>query len=337
MISLLLVVLGVIVIIIATVYNTFLIPPRDFPKEIPTVPFYVTLLPFFRDVDQAELYREYMEEGMNKYGAVKMFFGARWNILVGGAPLLQEMFRNEDVYQKSGNDQKIPYSVLAEYTGNNIISARGDTWKKFTHIMKPGLQRTFELEPLIKNTRTLVQLLRDDQSRKGTSGGIIVGPLLQRYSLANLSKSLLATDFGTLETPDAPFHKLQMAVKREIFKPAFLNFPILDCLPIPSRVRARALVRQFAAELASVVRKSHQDVKCSLESDRLGQRLIAARQSGLLTELQFRDNLVITFIAGHENPQVMMVSTLYLLAKHQVGHFSFRVQTTFPVTNLYYL
>jgi unspecific monooxygenase len=55
-------------------------PPRNFPKNIPTIPFYYGLLPLFKDVDQAELYQQYLKEPLAKYGAVKLFFGGQWSV-----------------------------------------------------------------------------------------------------------------------------------------------------------------------------------------------------------------------------------------------------------------
>ena len=55
-------------------------PPRNFPKNKPTIPIYYGLLPLFKDVDQAELYRQYLKEPLARYGAVKLFFGGQWSV-----------------------------------------------------------------------------------------------------------------------------------------------------------------------------------------------------------------------------------------------------------------
>ena len=112
-------------------------------------------------------------------------------------------------------------------------------------------------------------------------------------------------------------HQLQLAVKREIFKPIFMNFPVLDRFGklIPCRVRARNMVEQFSAALERSVRHG----QGSPQPANLGARLIAARDSGVLTEKQFRDNLKVLFVAGQENPQLLLISMLYLLAKHPVS------------------
>lgn len=93
-----------------------LLPPR-YPRHIPAVPFYVTLLPLFFDVDQEETYRRYIQKPLQKHGLVKIFFGGQWNLIVQRPSYLAEMFKNEEVYQKSGNQKKIPHSVLAEFLG----------------------------------------------------------------------------------------------------------------------------------------------------------------------------------------------------------------------------
>lgn len=311
----------------------FLLPPSNFPKNIPTIPFYYTLLPLFRDCDQETLYREYLEEPLKKHGAVKIFFASRWNVLVQRPEFLQDLFKNEDLYAKSGNQKKIPYSVIAEYTGDNIISAHGADWRLYRSVVAPGLQRDFDPAPVVRNAHLLASLLVEQQ-RKSAQNGVLILPLLQRLSLENVAQSLLGTHFGvccisplyeiaadhwkTLDSPQAPMHQIQMTVKREIFKPLFLNFPFLDIFPIPSRQRARQLVDQFANQLCSKVLDSHQHAhEEKMTNASAGCHLVQAYQSGLLTETQFRHNVSIILIAGHENPQLLFQSLFFLLGKHQ--------------------
>jgi cytochrome P450 len=97
-----------------------------------------------------------------------------------------------------------------------------------------------------------------------------------------------------------------------------MNFPLLDRLPIPSRIRARELVQQFREELKNALLRSYEKTSASMDSDKLGSRLLAAWESGFLSEKQFLDNLTVTFVASQENPQLLIISTLYLLAKHPV-------------------
>lgn len=180
------------------VYYVLLLPPK-YPVNIPAVPCWVALMPFFQDVDQSDIFRAYIEQPLRTHGAVKLFFGAQWNILVHKPSYLAEMFKDEDSYQKSGNQKKIPHSVLAEFLGDNIISSYGSTWRSYQSVVKPGLQRSFEVDKIAGNAARLCALFMDAQLRAG-AGGVAVQDLLQRYSVANCSEVLLQTDLGVSET-----------------------------------------------------------------------------------------------------------------------------------------
>ncbi|KAL9106117.1 MAG: hypothetical protein Q9227_008817 [Pyrenula ochraceoflavens] len=194
------VLLGGLSVLAVAVY--WLLSPPYHPKGIPSIPFWVVLLPFFYDVDQEETYRKYIQRPLEKYGIVKIFFSGHWNLLVQDSKYVAEIFKNEDVYQKTGNQKKIPHSVLAEFLGDNVISARDANWRLYQSIVKPALQAKFDIEPIMANAKDLCMLL------------------------------------------------------------------------------------------------------------------LAAKMSGIITAKQFRDNLNVAFVAGQENPQLALISTLYLLGKH---------------------
>ncbi|KAL4912121.1 cytochrome P450 [Aspergillus aurantiobrunneus] len=288
-------------------------PPANFPKDIPTVPFYYTLLPLIRNNDQVDLYRQYLERPLTESGAVKLFFGGRWNLLVRKPAYIAEVLKNKDVYAKSGNQKKIPHAVLAEYTGDNIISAHGENWRLYTSVFKPGLQQDYDPAKLWSNSRLLVQLLREQSA----GGSVNVNPVLQRYALANLSEVLLGSSFETMQKPNAPLHAFQLRIKPKIFHPIFLNFPFLDHFKLPTRQEARKLVTEFTDELCQTVQKGH--AACSHEQGQLknlGCRLLNAYETGQFTEKQLRHNMISAFLAGHENPQLLLISALFLLAEH---------------------
>jgi cytochrome P450 len=77
-------------------------------------------------------------------------------------------------------------------------------------------------------------------------------------------------------------------------------------------------VARFSEELASRLTDSHTEKTSISKSESLGSRLLAGLQEGRITQRQFRDNLNVTFVAGQENPQLSLISTLYLLGKHPV-------------------
>lgn len=181
-----------IFIVIGFWVRSVLLPPRDFPN-IPVIPFYVSFLTLFnKKLSQEDIYNIYIREKLERNGAVALYFASRWNIILQHPDYLREMFRNIQVFEKSGNQKKVPYSVLADYTGDNIISSHGDLWKLYRKVLQPGLQKTFNQDVLVKNSRKIIELMLEDQ-RKDNS--ILVQQLLQRFTLANVGDLLLDSDF----------------------------------------------------------------------------------------------------------------------------------------------
>jgi cytochrome P450 len=171
----------------------FILPPAHLPRNIPTIPFWFCLLPLIKEVDQEELWHKYLKEPLFKYGAVKMYFGGAWNVLITKPQFIAQVLKQDDVFPKAGNHIKNPHSILALYTGENVISEIGDKWKTFAGIVKPGLQADVDLSIVEKNAHKLVGLLCEEQERMGT---VVMPRPLQDYTLANLSEVMLGAPFN---------------------------------------------------------------------------------------------------------------------------------------------
>lgn len=154
-------------------------------------------MPFFKDIDQSEMYDQYIKGPIRTHGAVKLFFAARWNVVVHRPRYLAEMLKHGGVYEKSGNQKKIAHSVLAEFLGDNIISSHGSTWKRYRDVIKPGLQRTFDTDQLALNAEKLCDLIGSASTEAVDKVyGVPVQELLQRYTIANIGQVILQTEFG---------------------------------------------------------------------------------------------------------------------------------------------
>jgi unspecific monooxygenase len=186
---------GFLALVSALLYSYVRIP-NGLPKGIPSVPIYVSLLGLWSDMGQDEIYDKWLRAKLEKYGAVKIWFAGRWNILVTRPDLVSYMFRNEDIYAKAGSQKKIPWSVIAALVGDNIINSHGEDWKHYTNIMKPGMQKTnFDSKPILDKSRRFVDLLlrTQDGDRKKA---VLVNPLIQRFAIAAMGESFLDIDFG---------------------------------------------------------------------------------------------------------------------------------------------
>ncbi|KAI1361228.1 Dit2 protein [Xylaria arbuscula] len=304
---------SILLFVIWSIYQVIakiVLPPSHFPKNIPTIPFYYTLLSLVKEVDQEQLYRKYLEKPLKEWGAVKIFFGGHWNVLITRPTYMAQVLKYDEDFPKTGNQVKNPHSVLALYTGENIISAAGENWKLFADIMKPALQANIDASIIVRNAHKLVDLFLQEQQQKNS---VDVSENVQAYAIANVSESLLGAKFEALGNPNHPLLKLQREIKPKIFHPFHLNFPGLDRFPIPSREEAKKLVKRFQVELASLVMAGHKH-RCQSDSTNLGCRLLSAYQNGKLSEYHLQQNTLITFVAGHENPMIALLTNLFILA-----------------------
>lgn len=144
---------------------------------------------------QDAIYDRWLREPLEKHGAVKIWFAGRWNVLATRPQYLVDMFRHEDVYAKAGSQKKIPWGVIAALVGDNIINSHGDTWRLYTSIMKPGLQRRItDSGPLLNKSRVFVDVLLEEQGRLGDDKGVLVNPIIQRWALSCMGISFMNVD-----------------------------------------------------------------------------------------------------------------------------------------------
>jgi unspecific monooxygenase len=169
--------------------------PTTMPRNIPTVPIYISLLGLWSDMGQDKIYDRWLRQPLEKNGAIKIWFAGRWNVLATRPQFLVDMFRHEDVYAKAGSQKKIPWSVIAALVGDNIINSHGETWRLFTSIMKPGLQRRItDSRPLLEKSRKFVDILLEEQSELGFEKGVLVNPIIQRWALSCMGICFMSVD-----------------------------------------------------------------------------------------------------------------------------------------------
>lgn len=300
--------------------------PSDMPKNIPSVPIYVSLLGLWSDMGQDEIYAKWLREPLEKYGAVKIFFAGRWNVLVTRPEFLTDMFRNEDLYAKAGSQKKIPWTVIATLVGDNVINSHGDDWKLYTSVMKPGIQKQdFKIEPIVNKTRTFVSLLLKEQEETGRNSGVAVNGLIQRWAIAIMGECFLDIDFGCLEQAGQRIEELQSIIKRVLFHPLFFNFPTLDKFPwlFRSRQYAYDIMHEFEDLLVDLVKNRPRKINPDAEKpgDQSGDLVVhmleRALQDGVIDDTQYRANLKIVFLTAHENAQQLLNSVFWELGTNQ--------------------
>jgi unspecific monooxygenase len=123
---------AIMTVFLVLAYRRFACPPRLLAPGLPVIPIWVSFLPLFRiwlrlpPLGQDEVYARYIASKMERHGAVIIYFGSRWNVLLGCPGGMKQLFSNEkDLFNKSGNHIKLPNAAISQLTGRNIISETG--------------------------------------------------------------------------------------------------------------------------------------------------------------------------------------------------------------------
>ncbi|KAF7715923.1 Uncharacterized protein PECH_005738 [Penicillium ucsense] len=311
-------ILGLILVSLLALY-WFTRVPSSMPRNIPTVPIYISLLGLWSDMGQDDIYDRWLREPLERYGAVKIWFAGRWNVLATRPSFLVDMFRHEDVYAKAGSQKKIPWSVIASLVGDNIINSHGETWRLYTSIMKPGLQRRItDSRPLLEKSRKFVDIILEEQQILGPDRGVLVNPIIQRWAISCMGIHFMDVDLEAIERPGQRLEVLQTIIKMTLFHPLFFNFPQLDRYPYIFRQRkvAFGIMQEFGDLLCETVkqRPSHDE---TADGDQVVDYLDRALKEGRITEEQYRANLKVTFLTAHENTQQLLNSTFWVLGQNQ--------------------
>ena len=136
---------------------------------------------------------------------------------------------------------------------------------------------------------------------------------------------LLLNASQTLKQAGTRIDAITEEFKRTIFTPIFFHFPILDKFPwiFRSRKRAFAILQELEDILFDIATKHPRilDEKnpVDIENETVAHRLTLAYKQGQLTEQQYRGNLKIIYLTGHENPEQLLTSLVWKLGTDQVS------------------
>ncbi|KAJ3190712.1 cytochrome P450-dit2 [Irineochytrium annulatum] len=346
-------VLATAYVVVRHIVYGFLLPPWNCPRDVPIVPLWVSLLPFVKDGDgrpkhgQDEIYNKHIRPRMSPRGVASLFFGGRWNVAISHPAHARILFTSSSQFIKSGNNEKIPHSVMAYYLGENVIASRGDAWRRFRSVLNGPLKGRGRWETEVFG-EAVDGFMGHVEGQVGKSGGrFVVGDLMQRFCMDAISVAAFGRSLNALQDPT--ISQFFLAVKRGIFNPLYLFFPILDHFPIPSRIRLRRQIDELYHRLLSAVAGKDERVKRlrllesahEIEAGWVNERKVLAEEGNeeeeekvgkgmeertligeMLTAVEngewslrdFRHNFMILLIAGHENPQQALTSALHLLA-----------------------
>lgn len=300
--------------------------PWHIPRTLPQIPLYVSFLELWYNLGHSEVYDRWIREPMEKHGAVVTWISGQWHIVLGRPDLLIEVFKNYEMYEKGGNQVRIPKTVLGKFVGDNMINSAMPTWELYSSIMRAGIQKPFEPEFFQQKAKKLARKLIEAHEcarPEEKNSGIFVTPFLQKFALDGMAHAFFNLDLQSLERPDA-FEQLLTRLKPTMFGLLYRHLPFLDrfsCL-IPARRRAFDMVEAYGEMVCSMARDTVQ--RSEKQTKVAAHMLQEAYETGQISRFQLCSNLKMVSLAGHDTIQSLVTCAMWELGSNRVRSFPYQ-------------
>ena len=187
--------------------------------------------------------------------------------------------------------------LLWRFVGySNIILSNGDAWKRHSRVVRSALNRNVPIEGFSTLAKKLFSVM-------GDGGKLKWDDLTMRFTLDAVGTTALGHDFNAIQDDKSPFVLQYNHVMESIANPAYLVFPRLE--KIFPRVKTIEAIDKLVAAFQGLL----QQKKLDKGNDMLTYML---EEPGM-TDTEYRDNMVVFFIAGHDTTAGAMGSLTYYL------------------------
>ncbi|KAI0793858.1 cytochrome P450 [Fomes fomentarius] len=288
--------LAVFAIFATAIYRWVRVPPEL--RHIPKVP----ILPLLHSYLSGEVEEQRVKRVLLPFArkarsnVVLVFCLGEWMIHVIDAKAGKQFMESRAVRK-----QEPPAEMLLwRMTGRqNIFTAEGEMWKRHAKIVREALNRTTPIEQFANLARKTFDMM-------GKGGRIRWNDYTHRFTLDAVGTTVIGYDFEALDKPNGPFVKMYHDVMAAISDPPYIFLPSLERWWPRDKVRAMvdALVEEFRLLLAKKRENPGNDMITYMFED------------PDMTETEFRDNVIVTFMGGHDTTAGALSTLVYILGEY---------------------
>ncbi|KAI0083058.1 cytochrome P450 [Irpex rosettiformis] len=268
-------------------------------RHLPQVPITPTILSFLSGQTEAWRTEHLLLPTAKKHNAPVVVIWAlgEWYVHVLDHKVAREFMDNRSILKQSPHEDMVFWKFAGT---NNIFFADGDVWAKHARAVREVLHRNVPIDTFVTLTHKLFSVLADGGNQPWSS-------LAHRFALDIVGHSVLGHDFEALEWPNGFLVKQYRDVMHDISQPLYIAFPILErWLP---RTSLRARVQDLRARFAQLLALKRSDPGIDFIS------LMLDLQSSM-SDIEYLDNIVTMFMAGHDTTAGALSSVVYYLATH---------------------
>ncbi|THU85194.1 cytochrome P450 [Dendrothele bispora CBS 962.96] len=192
-------------------------------------------------------------------------------------------------------DESLPWRFVGR---TNVILSNGSNWKRHSHVVRSALGRTIPIGDFVTLANKLFGVM-------GQGGRLKWDDLTMRFTLDAVGTTTFGHDFKAISEMESPFVKDYNSVMDSIASVPYIVFPSFE------RLLPRPAVIKKIDSLVSMFDQILEEKKHNKGNDMLTFML----EDPEMSDVEFRDNMVVFFIAGHDTTAGAMSSLVYYLAK----------------------
>ncbi|KAF9464281.1 cytochrome P450 [Collybia nuda] len=229
-------------------------------------------------------------------GVVLVYALGRWIVHILDHQIAKKLSENVNLWPK---EEPPDAMLLWRFVGKtNVILSNGAAWTRHSHVVKSALSRNLPIHEFVSLANKLF-------TKMGNGGLIQWDDYTMRFTLDAVGSTALGHNFRAIEDDHSPFVKQYNEVMDAISNPLFIVFPKLENW-FPRK--------KIIANIDSLVSK-FQGILNHKKENKGNDMLTYMLEEPGMTDEEYRDNMVVFFIAGHDTTAGAMSSLVYYLAK----------------------
>ncbi|KAI0751675.1 cytochrome P450 [Daedaleopsis nitida] len=277
-------------------YRLLRVPPHL--RHIPKVPLWPLLLSYFSgEVEEQRVKRLVLPFAARmRTDIVLVYCLGDWMVQVLEPKMGRQLLENPNVWKQRQSQDMLLWRLIGN---DNVFMSNGEMAKRHLRITRNAIQRTMPIGMFAELARTTMNLI-------GDGGRVRWDDFSNRYTLDAFGRGVVGYDFEALMKPDGSFVQRYQNVMATIANPVYVVLPVLERL-LPRR-HVQRMIDSFVDELCKIMEEKRKHP---------GEDVLSYMfEEPDMTEIEYRDNCIVMFVAGHDTTAGAISSAVYFLARY---------------------
>ncbi|KAI0240782.1 hypothetical protein L0F63_007283, partial [Massospora cicadina] len=306
----------ILVLFAAFVYYQVRLPKSM--SHIPGKSSWRWILSMFEDKPEDVKIREMVLPQLHKTKVTRQWFPGKWVVVTSSWKSAQRIFNELENFPKNIPSDNHPEMFFSKFMGVNLVFSNGEVWRRQRKAVNPLFKRQTNIQILSEVVLTFLNLV-EKQGRKMVD----INKYTQRITMDALGRSIMGTNFNSVETENVPFLECYNKSVLHSGDPLYIIFSILDRRSNPFRNplfktldRLEGLFNEILEEKRLAIKSGDKEAIINdPKTDLLTMMLLACEDEDTdFNEKDVRDNCMIFLLAGHDTTAFTLAVTLHYLA-----------------------